>query len=916
MAFGSSIKAAAAYVQLELRNGLFNRQWQAFQSELKAKTTLLQRGTAGMVNLGLNTQGFLSSLKSVTSAFTSSVARIRSAGRAILFTGTVTALPFAAATAELIKFDDKMRTVRAVSEATQEDFIRLTQKAKEFSEATRFSAADVADLMIELGRAGFIATEIEKMTKAILQLSQATGVDTTTAAVAAATAMRQFQLPVEEITRVVDGLTVTANKSFSSIQSLSESFQYAGPIAAQLNYSLEETLALMGTLANFGIKGSEAGTALRRISTITAAENDKMQEILGVTFRTAEGNARKMIEVLNEINVLTEDLGTSERAAKFNEAFGLLGITSATALSNAVVNVKELEDAIVNATGATARAAEIMDAGVGGAFGRLLSKAKLVAIQLADTLSDALIGTEKILSKNFRLLTDFIERNRDLIPILAQITAGFTALGIAIFGLGVALSPLAAAATIVGGAFTTLSIAVGGVTTAIGLFTGALGLGGIPAAVLALGTLVIAFNEIKKAANSAKVEWEATFSGLGEIATNAVKAIRDAITGGDLELAWQILADSAKFIFDQTLLRMKIQMQEFYNYWLDKLQGPGRALGLEGNVQAKEIRDAELDNLRKQLDPRFRAPGEAPEEVNLAAELRKIQQERDKINLSPRRKDEDHQQQIRELDELEAKLKARGVIYEDEIAILERLREIRRDFRNDPESRQAATAEGLKLLEDPFEGGRFGGGLPPEQRALNEKVAKAAKLREDANAKERIKAVVDNKLETQRKRAEAERNKAIKEEQAGIRENLEAPKRAREAFLKDMLARRAELQARQKDVLSGRAAAVDAAVAAANNPDRVRLGVPLDINQRVAQALAANAKKQEFIDFFLQGKLRGDNDPLQFTRTQEEQREHEKKVREFEFLKKKREEKMLDIMDDSRRSNQRTAKAVEGIGTV
>ncbi len=610
MAFGGSIKAAAAYVELSLRKSTFQKQWSAFQGELRRLTTGLSKIGAGAVSVGLNTKAFFNGLKAVTSAFTSAVTRMRSAGRSIVFGGVVAALPFAAALSELTKFDDKMRTVRAVSEASEKDFIQLTESAKRFATQTRFSAEAVADLMIELGRAGFVVDDIDKMTLSILQLARATGTDTTTAAVAAATAMRQFSLPVTDITRVVDAFTVASNASFASVESLTESFQYAGPILAQLGYSIEESLAIIGTLANFGIKGSEAGTAVRRIATISVATSKEIEQILGASFVDSAGKARKLYEVLNEIQILTAGLGNAARAAKFEEAFGILGITSATVISEQGDTVLELLDKLEHKSGATARAFEEMDAGIGGSFGRMVSKAKLVAIQLADTLAGGIISTEKILNDNFDRLTKFIDKHKAIIPIIAEVIAGFTAIGVAVFGFGVLLSPIAAAMTILGTAFGAVATLVGAVTSAIGILVTAFGPAGlaaaIAAAVLAIAGLYKAFDTLKAAAIHVWDEWKATFGGLAGLAQNAVKGIRDAISGGDLDLAFQIIATNAELLFTNLTQRMKIQLLEV----LDSIATEAEKFNFKDDTKVQAERQRLLDRERDELSEGFRAPHE------------------------------------------------------------------------------------------------------------------------------------------------------------------------------------------------------------------------------------------------------------------------------------------------------------------
>ncbi|MFN3194289.1 MAG: phage tail tape measure protein [Aureliella sp.] len=94
-----------------------------------------------------------------------------------------------------------------------------------------------------------------------------------------------------------------ANKSFNSVESLGEALSYAGPVAADANMSLEETLAILGTLGNIGIQGSSAGNALKRLLTLSAAESEKFQKVFGVATMDVAGNARPLVDVLGEVAV-------------------------------------------------------------------------------------------------------------------------------------------------------------------------------------------------------------------------------------------------------------------------------------------------------------------------------------------------------------------------------------------------------------------------------------------------------------------------------------------------------------------------------------------------------------------------------------------------------------------------------------
>ena len=203
--------------------------------------------------------------------------------------GLAVSTPIGLALKSYADFDDQMRKVRAVTQANDQDLETLTDTAKELGRTTSFTADEVAGLMVQLGRAGFDPSQIEQMTGSVLDLARATGTDAPMAAGVMATAIRQFNLDAGQASRVADTLTVAANGSFNSIETLAESLTYAGPVAADLGMSIEETAAILGTLGNVGIQGSMAGTAIRRLLMLTAAEAKRMNRIFGVEFKDAAG---------------------------------------------------------------------------------------------------------------------------------------------------------------------------------------------------------------------------------------------------------------------------------------------------------------------------------------------------------------------------------------------------------------------------------------------------------------------------------------------------------------------------------------------------------------------------------------------------------------------------------------------------
>jgi len=177
-------------------------------------------------------------------------------------------------------FEQEMSKVQAVSGATAEEFKALSDNAKELGASTMFSAREVASLQTEFAKLGFTATEITKVTKSTLALAQASGTDLARSAEVAGSTLRGFGLDVSETGRVTDVMAKSFATTGLDMESFAESMKYVAPVAESAGMSIEETTAMIGALANVGIKGSQAGTSLRRIISDIGASGKPTSEAL------------------------------------------------------------------------------------------------------------------------------------------------------------------------------------------------------------------------------------------------------------------------------------------------------------------------------------------------------------------------------------------------------------------------------------------------------------------------------------------------------------------------------------------------------------------------------------------------------------------------------------------------------------
>lgn len=456
------------------------------------------------VEIGADANKLFRGLQQANARIGKFAAGLRSVGTRVMAAGTAMAAPLLLAARGFATFDDAIRATAAVTGASAADLQRLSDRARFLGETTSFTATEVANLMSQLGRAGFAPDEIIGMTAAVLDLARATGTDAALAATIMGQTMRQFGLEAGEATRVADVMTSAANSTNTTVEDLGEALKMSGIQAAQAGLSLEETVAILGALGNVGLQGTMAGTSLRRLLNITAAEAEKMGEIFGVNTLDGAGNVRPIIDIFEDIAAATENLPSGDRIARFNKAFGLLGITGAQAIGGSIGSIRELVDGLNNAEGTAARTAQQMDAGLGGSARLALSAIDGLALSIGEALAPTLQAVLGSVTAFVNGLSVMASRNQELIVSIAKGVAIVVAAGAALYGLGAAL---------------------GVVSFAIGLVLNPFIL--IPAVIGAAVGALLSFSGI--------------LDGLGEIVSTTFAGVYDAIAAGDLGGAMDIL---------------------------------------------------------------------------------------------------------------------------------------------------------------------------------------------------------------------------------------------------------------------------------------------------------------------------------------------------------------------------------------
>ena len=183
--------------------------------------------------------------------------------------------------------------------------------------ATLASQIDVATI----GMDGLKTLQQQSVT-----LAQASGMALDEAAVALSSTINQFGLSADQASRVANVLAAGSKFGAAEISELSQSFKVTGSAANALGMSVEETAGALEVLSKAGLKGSEAGTALRNIIL-------KLNTTLGVDLsQTSLGTALDSLKPkLNDAAYLSQVFGTENVAAAISMIQNAAAIDEMTA---------------------------------------------------------------------------------------------------------------------------------------------------------------------------------------------------------------------------------------------------------------------------------------------------------------------------------------------------------------------------------------------------------------------------------------------------------------------------------------------------------------------------------------------------------------------------------------------------------
>ena len=291
-----------------------------------------------------------------------------------------------------VKFEDTLGRIQAVTSSTAEDMNNISNAIKTTAVETRFTATEIANLGVSLGKLGATSKEIPDLLRPIASAAQATGEDIASVGEAVLKTNNQFGISSKDTVVTAAVFAEAINGSALSLSSLTTALQYVGPLASQAGLTFADTSGYMKVLADNGFAASKIGTGLRSV------------------FINLKESGKPLIETLKELSAQNISLAKAIELTDVRAAGQLLTllenidvIEKSIDITYALTKARQAEAAQMKTTAAQADVLKAVYENLQLSFGRTIADNELLleGIGRLDKQSEIMLRTQIALNKIF-----------------------------------------------------------------------------------------------------------------------------------------------------------------------------------------------------------------------------------------------------------------------------------------------------------------------------------------------------------------------------------------------------------------------------------------------------------------------------------------------------------------------------------
>ena len=322
------------------------------------------------------------------------------------------------------EFEAAMSKVSALSGARGSDFDRLSKKAQELGASTQFSATQVAEGFQYMSLAGWDANTSLSAIEGVLNLAASAEMDLAQASDMVTDYLSAFGMEASEAGKMADMLAFAQANSNTSAQQLGEAYGNSAATLHAAGQEIDTVTAILEGMANQGLKGSEAGTALNGVmSQITQKMKDGKIQIgeTAIAVQDQSGNFRDLVDILADVEDATDGMGSAEKSAALAAVFNRTSLAGVNlVLNEGVDNIKDYKDALNDSEGAAADMADTMNDNLQGDVKALNSALEGLGIVTYDAFNGPIRGIVQFATDSISEMTKEIKPTESMLKSFAQ----------------------------------------------------------------------------------------------------------------------------------------------------------------------------------------------------------------------------------------------------------------------------------------------------------------------------------------------------------------------------------------------------------------------------------------------------------------------------------------------------------------
>lgn len=410
---------------------------------------------------------------------------VQTAGQHMMKVTTAIGGVAAASVTVAANFEQQMSKVQAISGATAEDTDRLTESARQWGRDTKYSATEAGEAFEYMALAGWKTDDMLEGIGGILNLAAASAMDLGTASDIVTDYLTAFGLSAKDAGKFADEMAYAMSHSNTTTEALGEAYKNCAATAASMGYSVEETTAVLMTMANAGVKGGEAGTALNAIMTRLATDTKGCATELskyGVEVYDAQGNMNSLSSILTGVRGVWNNLTDEQQASlaktiagtnQFSALQTIMSGLSDEAIASGM-SFSDYSEALQNCDGTASDMAATMQDNLLGRLTQLKSKLEDVGITIGNSLMPFM---EKAVAKIGELADKFAALSPQQQETILKIAGVVAAIGPLLTIVGKAISVSGQLSSGIGkvvGKLATMGTTASGATGGMAVLKGAL----------------------------------------------------------------------------------------------------------------------------------------------------------------------------------------------------------------------------------------------------------------------------------------------------------------------------------------------------------------------------------------------------------------------------------------------------------